>query len=473
MSESDENRSYHFGYFHPQTSRLTIKKPANNGSIRLIKPRSGSSSFPEESSIRHVSTNSYFYDETGKIKLNPFPLKVAFYSHTFHESTSGMNQGSDNQPNCSFDDLLHKRSTIACKKHERKPTSVEPKVSTPHSSRGTWHRELFIMQDGTIISENSAPTGFKYILTYKKNQTRKKLQQEFQDFLLYATQKFKCSDKFRFAFSRDGKILHSLYELPQGQSVAFVGHSRYFKGFHIESADTTTYRSKSSFRSKASIKSREGDISFDVANCKSREKSRGKSRSSVQSCNPNPKSESKIWDEPNAYSKTQILSQPTPLESDHLEDIIKQYSSNDRTFTEIAPRKVYSAISSISPDRNKPQTSNIPISDYQNRIIQKVICKIASKTVDIYKASVKLRIRLAENLIRVDRLYPHLTKSTLQQLEARYKFSRADIHKLYARFKTLLLVAVALNPGYGNIYCRYLYRNRQANLYKRTARRRI
>jgi hypothetical protein len=454
MSERDETRSYHFGYFHPQTSRLTIKKPAENGPIRLFKPRVESSTFQEERTIRHVTTNSYFYDERGKIKLNPFPLKVAFCSHTFHEYPSSTAQDPENKADRSFDDSLHKRSRTAYKKHERKRASMEPKVPTSHGSRGTWHRELFIMQDGTIISESSAPSGFKYILSYKKNQTRKKLQQEFQDFLLYATQKFKCSDKFRFAFSKDGKILHSLYELPQGQSVAFVGHSRYFKGFYIDSSESATYRSK------GSIKSRERDTPFDGPNYKSHEKSRGRSVSSVQSCNPNLRSEAKIGDEADTKSKTQIVSHPTPIESDHLEDIIRQYSSNDRTFTEIAPRKVYSAVSSLSPDRNRAQINQMPISDYQNRIIQKVICKMASKTVDIYKASVKLRNRLAENLIKVDRLHPHLTKSSIQQLEARYKFSRADIHKLYARFKTLLLVAVALNPDYGKIYCRYLYRNR-------------
>lgn len=107
---------------------------------------------------------------------------------------------------------------------------------------------------------------------------------------------------------------------------------------------------------------------------------------------------------------------------------------------------------SHSPDRLRSQSGHTHILEHQNRIIQKVICKIAPKSPDIYKASLNLRTRLAENLVRVDKLYPHMTKNTIKQLENKYRFTRADIHKLYARFKTLLLIAVAVNPEYGKIY---------------------
>ena len=60
----------------------------------------------------------------------------------------------------------------------------------------------------------------------------------------------------------------------------------------------------------------------------------------------------------------------------------------------------------------------------------------------------KLKLKLNEDLVKIDKTYPALHELGMADLKSRYKFSEGKIHSLSAKFKTLVLLSCAINPNH-------------------------
>lgn len=68
--------------------------------------------------------------------------------------------------------------------------------------------------------------------------------------------------------------------------------------------------------------------------------------------------------------------------------------------------------------------------------------------VNRYKFMSFVKERLGETSAKLDRSLPKLQHKTLKKLMEKYELSESDLHKIYAQYKTLLIMSVAQNPNH-------------------------
>jgi Ca2+-binding EF-hand superfamily protein len=60
----------------------------------------------------------------------------------------------------------------------------------------------------------------------------------------------------------------------------------------------------------------------------------------------------------------------------------------------------------------------------------------------------KLKLKLNEDLSKIDKAYPAIHNQGMSSLKSKYKFKEGKIHSLSAKFKTLVLLSCAINPSH-------------------------
>ena len=58
----------------------------------------------------------------------------------------------------------------------------------------------------------------------------------------------------------------------------------------------------------------------------------------------------------------------------------------------------------------------------------------------------KLKINLGDVSSKIDKTFPRIHEQGLKQLKKKYKFSEGELHRLYAKFKLLVLLSYGINP---------------------------
>jgi Ca2+-binding EF-hand superfamily protein len=67
---------------------------------------------------------------------------------------------------------------------------------------------------------------------------------------------------------------------------------------------------------------------------------------------------------------------------------------------------------------------------------------------DKYRYFNSIKEKLGETSVKLDKSLPKLHHSTLKKLMEKYELSESDLHKIYAQYKTLLIMSVAQHPSH-------------------------
>ena len=65
---------------------------------------------------------------------------------------------------------------------------------------------------------------------------------------------------------------------------------------------------------------------------------------------------------------------------------------------------------------------------------------------DRYRYFNSIKEKLGETSVKLDKCIPKMEHSNMKKLMERYELSESDVHKIYAQYKTLLIMSVAQNP---------------------------
>lgn len=71
-----------------------------------------------------------------------------------------------------------------------------------------------------------------------------------------------------------------------------------------------------------------------------------------------------------------------------------------------------------------------------------------SSNFDRYKYFNSVKEKLGETSVKLDKCIPKMQHSYMKKLIDKYELSESDIHKIYAQYKTLLIMSVAQNPNH-------------------------
>ena len=225
---------------------------------------------------------------------------------------------------------------------------------------------MYVLKDGSIVSQNLQLPGFYYNLEEWRDSNRKKHSEEIKDFFDSCQRHFKTSNSFKFLFSCDGKILHCLHQLPPDGKIVIVGHSPVFKGlieqekteFLLFNSRSPCYKSKSTERGSSILKN-------------------------IQSQFTIKSNKYKICKKPFNYHSVKLKC--------------------------------------IKPNQLKE--------DYNRK-----------------KMNLKLKLGMVS--YKIDKTFPTLCSQGLSQLKEKFRFSEAELHNLYGKFKLLVLLSSGVDPNH-------------------------
>mmetsp|Transcript_30345 Transcript_30345/g.29993 ORF Transcript_30345/g.29993 Transcript_30345/m.29993 type:complete len:302 (-) Transcript_30345:236-1141(-) len=254
------------------------------------------------------------------------------------------------------------------------------------------------MRDGAIVNEGEKIPGFTYKITGEDLTNRLKQKKLLANFFDRCNKEIKIGNKIRFLFTANGKLLKSLAEIPYDSNIVIVSDSPYFIGIIKNSPDTKFQRSS------------DFTINHDSPIYKS--SLRLRNMSEIEHFDTEP-SELNIID---------------TIES-------KFTRKNHSSFS---PRRKTLFITELSKGfgdiRRKSIEKPIRIVNVKERIKSKE---------DRQHLLNRLKLRLGQAALLIDQKLPKLCQQGSKHLMKKYNFGITQLHKLYAKYKMLVLLSVA------------------------------
>lgn len=308
----------------------------------------------------------YFYDDLGHLRTNPLPYILTATTQTskplkYRAETTRLKRRSETPKTVSNNAMRKIKPNLLGL------TEVKLLGET------MFHREIFIIKDGTKTYKKQEIKGFKHKINCNIHLNRIKEQIDLENFFNDCQKYFKSNRKFKFLFSADGKLIQSLAEIPPHAKIVFVGHHPEFVGL-IEETPT--------------------NLSLDCAR----------------------------------------------IPRITIEDF-------QRTFTSIDSRSSR-RVENMSCDfsaQNNPKFASKFTSKIKSKVLIDFPKNKIQKRIDKSDNLIELRKKLSYITVKIDKTIPKLQEQNMQGIIETYGFSESDLHKVYAQYKTFLLLSVAQN----------------------------
>ncbi|CAG9335446.1 unnamed protein product [Blepharisma stoltei] len=122
----------------------------------------------------------------------------------------------------------------------------------------------------------------------------------------------------------------------------------------------------------------------------------------------------------------------------------------ERTFTSMGSRSSKRRTNMSLDFSEQAANKKVTLFKLRNKAVAKKPLEIQkhriAKKFDKTDYLTQLKKRLAEVTVKIDKTIPKLREQNIEEITEKYEFSESDLHKVYAQYKTFLLLSVAQDP---------------------------
>lgn len=258
------------------------------------------------------------------------------------------------------------------------------------------------MKDGSVVNEGEKIPGFTFRISSEDLINRLRQKKILDEFFEKCNQNIKSKNKLKFVFTTSGKVLKSLAQISYDTKVVLVSDTLVFIGI-IENYRLNTRQKSHEFKKlvdspvyKSSLKLKNFN---DIVNIET-ENSLSLVTDSIES---------------KFISRNHTSFSPR-RKTTYLTDLPKEIHKTSKS-----PRKLDKSLY-ISNINNKPKAK-------EDRAIMLN----------------RLKLKLGEAALLIDRKLPRLHQQGYKTLMKTYGFNEIRLHQLYAKYKMLVLFSVARN----------------------------